>query len=181
MVRSKYEEDVHPSNHTSVWGSFWQNGQWGFKCCHSFIKNSYCTGEAGKRAAEFALTGCIDNEEISSSNKNVTSNSISSGASDSCAEETKEEEIELTTKDRKRLKKKQRKDKKKQLQKQDKDKLSEALEKEDSERHAAEMLLKVDERKRPYNSMYENKKLSPEEIEAFQMKRMRDEDPMSSF
>lgn len=49
-IRSSYEEDVYPNNHKSVWGSFWQNGKWGFACCHSFIKNSYCTGEAGKEA-----------------------------------------------------------------------------------------------------------------------------------
>ncbi|RXG55162.1 Pre-mRNA-splicing factor SLU7 [Armadillidium vulgare] len=48
IVRSKYEEDVFPLNHASVWGSYWKDGRWGYKCCHSFIKNSYCTGEAGK-------------------------------------------------------------------------------------------------------------------------------------
>lgn len=36
--RSKYEEDVLINNHTSVWGSYWKDGQWGYKCCHSFIK-----------------------------------------------------------------------------------------------------------------------------------------------
>ncbi len=46
-VRSQYEEDVYENNHTSVWGSFWRDGQWGYKCCHSFVKNSYCTGEKG--------------------------------------------------------------------------------------------------------------------------------------
>ena len=34
----------------SVWGSYWRDGRWGFQCCHSFIKESYCTGEAGKEA-----------------------------------------------------------------------------------------------------------------------------------
>lgn len=27
-------------------------GQWGYGCCHSLIKNSYCTGEAGKHVAQ---------------------------------------------------------------------------------------------------------------------------------
>jgi len=31
-----------------VWGSYWQEGSWGYACCHSFVRNSYCTGEAGK-------------------------------------------------------------------------------------------------------------------------------------
>ena len=26
-VQSKYEEDIHPGNHTSVWGSFWMQGR----------------------------------------------------------------------------------------------------------------------------------------------------------
>ncbi|XP_012938333.1 pre-mRNA-splicing factor SLU7, partial [Aplysia californica] len=50
QIKSRYEEDVYPNNHTSVWGSYWKDGRWGFACCHSFIKESYCTGEAGKQA-----------------------------------------------------------------------------------------------------------------------------------
>lgn len=38
VVRSRYEEDVYINNHTSVWGSYWSGGQWGYKCCYSFIK-----------------------------------------------------------------------------------------------------------------------------------------------
>ncbi|KAI6081245.1 Pre-mRNA splicing Prp18-interacting factor-domain-containing protein [Hypoxylon rubiginosum] len=53
-AKSKYAEDVHVNNHTSVWGSWWSNFQWGYACCHSFIKNSYCTGEEGKQAWEAA-------------------------------------------------------------------------------------------------------------------------------
>lgn len=49
VARSNYPEDVHPGNHTSVFGSYWRDGQWGYRCCHSFVKNSYCTGEEGKR------------------------------------------------------------------------------------------------------------------------------------
>lgn len=43
-ARSRYEEDVYINNHTSVWGSFWKDGMWGYGCCHQFVKNSYCTG-----------------------------------------------------------------------------------------------------------------------------------------
>ncbi|EFJ10901.1 hypothetical protein SELMODRAFT_426811 [Selaginella moellendorffii] len=52
VAASKYEEDVFLGNHTSVWGSFFANGQWGFKCCWQFGKNSYCTWEAGIAAAQ---------------------------------------------------------------------------------------------------------------------------------
>eukprot|EP00002_Diphylleia_rotans_P025709 TRINITY_DN508_c0_g1_i5.p1 TRINITY_DN508_c0_g1~~TRINITY_DN508_c0_g1_i5.p1 ORF type:complete len:541 (-),score=139.62 TRINITY_DN508_c0_g1_i5:87-1709(-) len=44
-AKSKYEEDVFPRNHTSVWGSYWKNGRWGYKCCHQFERNAYCLGD----------------------------------------------------------------------------------------------------------------------------------------
>ncbi|CAK9293260.1 unnamed protein product [Gordionus sp. m RMFG-2023] len=46
-LKSKYEEDVYIQNHTSVWGSFWYQQCWGYKCCNSFVKQSYCMGEKG--------------------------------------------------------------------------------------------------------------------------------------
>ncbi|XP_058738775.1 pre-mRNA-splicing factor SLU7-A-like [Vicia villosa] len=54
IPRSKYEEDVYINNHTTVWGSWWKDHQWGFKCCKQTIRNSYCTGTAGIEAAEAA-------------------------------------------------------------------------------------------------------------------------------
>lgn len=48
--KSMYAEDVLINNHTSVWGSWWCEFKWGYACCHSIVKNSYCTGEAGKAA-----------------------------------------------------------------------------------------------------------------------------------
>ncbi|KAJ9618302.1 mRNA splicing protein [Taxawa tesnikishii (nom. ined.)] len=49
-----YAEDVLINNHTSVWGSWWRDFKWGYACCHSTVKNSFCTGEAGKQAFEEA-------------------------------------------------------------------------------------------------------------------------------
>ncbi|KAF2229849.1 hypothetical protein EV356DRAFT_510035 [Viridothelium virens] len=51
-AKSKYAEDVLVNNHTSVWGSWWSDFEWGYACCHSISKNSYCTGEEGKVAFE---------------------------------------------------------------------------------------------------------------------------------
>ncbi|RDW77391.1 hypothetical protein BP6252_05444 [Coleophoma cylindrospora] len=65
-AKSKYPEDKFINNHTSVWGSWWSNFQWGYACCHSMIKNSYCTGEDGKAAFEEAdrlRTGGVLGEE----------------------------------------------------------------------------------------------------------------------
>lgn len=52
VPKSKYPEDIHPGNHSSVFGSYWRDGKWGFACCHSFVRNSWCTGEEGKRGFE---------------------------------------------------------------------------------------------------------------------------------
>lgn len=54
LPKSKYEEDVYINNHTSVWGSWWKDHQWGYKCCQQTVRNSYCTGAAGIEAAEAA-------------------------------------------------------------------------------------------------------------------------------
>lgn len=49
IAKSKYEEDVLVNNHTAIWGSWYDlsTGDWGYKCCHSVIPGSYCTGQAG--------------------------------------------------------------------------------------------------------------------------------------
>ncbi|KAF2482070.1 Pre-mRNA splicing Prp18-interacting factor-domain-containing protein [Neohortaea acidophila] len=52
--KSMYAEDVLINNHTAVWGSWWRDFKWGYACCHSIVKNSFCTGEEGKAAAEEA-------------------------------------------------------------------------------------------------------------------------------
>ncbi|PGH09487.1 pre-mRNA-splicing factor slu7 [Blastomyces parvus] len=54
VAKSRYAEDILINNHTSVWGSWWSDFLWGYACCHSTVKNSYCTGEEGKTAFEEA-------------------------------------------------------------------------------------------------------------------------------
>lgn len=44
-----------------------------------------------------------------------------------------------------------------------------------------EELTAMDDRKRPYNSMYEAKAPTEEELEQYYIKRKREEDPMSQF
>ena len=46
---------------------------------------------------------------------------------------------------------------------------------------AADELLSMDERKRPYNSMVDAKAPSEEEMEAWRLKRQRMDDPMAGF
>ena len=55
-LKSKYEEDVFMNGHWTVWGSFFHKGafQWGYADDHSLMKNSYCTGENGRKANDDA-------------------------------------------------------------------------------------------------------------------------------
>ena len=57
LVLSKYEEDIHPGNHASVWGSYFDKdtSSWGYACCWQTTKNGYCTGEKGKEAKRMSL------------------------------------------------------------------------------------------------------------------------------
>ncbi|XP_012284202.1 pre-mRNA-splicing factor SLU7 [Orussus abietinus] len=190
IIRSKYEEDVYPNNHTSVWGSYWQNGQWGYKCCHSFIKNSYCTGEAGKlrppddlqknQGATASQSGeqCLLETNIPStrsSSSDESSHDSSSECEDIKSKSRKEKKREKKRKQKERLRNK------KKVEKSQNAKLKIALEEEEKRQKEGQRLLQMNERKRPYNSMYETKELTAEEIEAYQMKRKRDEDPMAHF
>ncbi|XP_063930764.1 pre-mRNA-splicing factor Slu7 [Zophobas morio] len=171
VIKSKYEEDIYINNHTSVWGSYWRGGQWGYKCCHSFVKNSYCLGEAGRSN---------DNQPPPVTTPEATNEKEESSESSSESSSDAEEKNKSERKKKKKNKKKKQKEKRKQ-KKQEKDKLKEALDAEEMNQKAADRLLSIDERKRPYNSMFEVKKPTDEELEAYYMKRRRDEDPMNQF
>ncbi|KAF3423297.1 hypothetical protein E2986_07974 [Frieseomelitta varia] len=188
IIRSKYEEDVYPNNHTSVWGSYWHAGKWGYKCCHSFLKNSYCTGNAGKKTAEAVAieTKRPMHEEEKSNIRTMNLSDEKSESNDSSSDEEEKVSRTIKSKSSKRKEKKQkqkekRKNKKKIARLQEQDKLQQALQKEEEKQKEAERLLQMSERKRPYNSMYEVKEPTMDEIEAFQMKRQREDDPMAEF
>ncbi|KAG5951385.1 mRNA splicing protein [Claviceps sorghi] len=97
-AKSKYPEDVLINNHTSVWGSWWSNFKWGYACCHSFVKNSYCTGEEGKaawEAAERQRTGANLIEEAADEDESPPQeeNSTKKDASDVGAKKRSREEM----------------------------------------------------------------------------------------
>ncbi|XP_042228430.1 pre-mRNA-splicing factor SLU7-like [Homarus americanus] len=188
-VLSKYEEDIYPGNHMSVWGSYWRDGVWGYSCCHSFVKNSYCTGEAGKvTKSEVPLVGTSTSAVPDTPHR------------DSSDEENTKTLLELH---REKKKKKKRKKNKKMKKKKDssssssessseseneekkeekrKQKLREALIRAKMEEEAAQEMMMLNERERSYNSMYKAKKPTEEEIEAYQMRRQREDDPMAAF
>ncbi|XP_017092202.2 pre-mRNA-splicing factor Slu7 [Drosophila bipectinata] len=181
-ARSIYEEDVYINNHTTVWGSFWNAGRWGYKCCKSFIKNSYCVGmqePEGYSEAHPTSSTSVAAPEATHIPPRLTENtpekpasevdSAPSSESSSSEEEVKPEKKKSKKKSKKGEKKKkakeQRKQKEKHKEKEKKNIISEEL----------------DDRKRPYNSMYDVKAPTEDEIEEWKKKRPRAEDPMLQF
>lgn len=216
IIRSQYEEDVFINNHTSVWGSHWKDGVWGYKCCESTIKNSYCVGDNGKSSglvrppldsepiAGPSRVGAFefqkeqetkrqqeikkDDKEEEDDGSNSSSSSSSSESSSSSDSESDEKERKKSKKSKKKRKKEKRRLKREEKKRQKreeknkvKDKLQLALMAEEMNQRRADELLRMDERKRPYNSMFEAKVPTEEEMEAYQMKRRRDDDPMAQF
>lgn len=180
IIRSRYEEDVLINNHTMVWGSFWKSGEWGYKCCHSFIKNSWCCKQSigAETSAEASSSSHARNDppEVREKSAEKEKSPEPSSSSSSSSSSDDEEKRRSRKRDKKRKKKRKQKD-----QRKIKDKLQLALEAEDKRNKEFEDTMSIDERKRKYNSMYEAKEPTEEEMEAFKIKRLREEDPMSQF
>ncbi|XP_043196909.1 pre-mRNA-splicing factor SLU7-like [Amphibalanus amphitrite] len=217
VVRSQYEEDVYINNHTTVWGSYWRDGHWGYKCCYSLIKNSYCTGEAGRAVnATDMLTlppatrpdGEGEGEEGAGEGGSGagTAGALEQAAdTDSGAEERQrrktlmeEHEERMAKKREKKRKKKSKKQKKKRRKKDSsssssdseseedeeevkKRKIQEALMRQELADAAADRLLAMDERRRPYNSFGDVREPTAEEMEAWRMRQLRSDDPLAAF
>ncbi|XP_026849613.1 pre-mRNA-splicing factor Slu7 [Drosophila persimilis] len=191
-ARSIYEEDVYINNHTTVWGSFWNAGRWGYKCCKSFIKNSYCVGmqepegysdhqqQSNSSVSAVPPETSADNETRVQEEppEKVASEADSAPSSESSTEE-EEPEVHEKKKSKKKSKKREKKRKAKEQRKRKETKEMEAKEKAlTTEKNIQEDL---DDRKRPYNSMYDVKAPTEDEIEEWKRKRPRAEDPMAQF
>lgn len=219
--RSVYEEDVRINNHTTTWGSWWTNGTWGYKCCHSCIKNSYCVGDTDGSGQLYIPDSVHTAMQTLASTRNATSNQKKDDT-DQCLEEaevvagqvvdTHDGSSSVAAKDgsplpisssrteRKKKSKKSKKSKRRHNKKSSKkskessdedddssdseverDPLQKALRAEERHQKKVAELLAKDERKRPYNSMFEVKQPSENEIEAYLIKRRREDDPMAQF
>lgn len=230
-VRSQYEEDEYDKNHMAVWGSYWTDGKWGYKCCKSCVRGSYCLGTI--TLAQLPQAESDEEEEdvekIESKNDKdkveelpeVVKVELTSPSLDQ-PKSLLHQHLEKMQATEKTLKRKDKKKKRKALKKQKKSskkttkkrhrkstsemssssseslnvdddddssecdeekshekKLKEALEREDKRLKEVSSIMALEERKRPYNVMYDGKGPTPEDIEVFQRKRMRDDDPMA--
>ncbi|KAL9887286.1 pre-mRNA-splicing factor Slu7-like isoform 1-T1 [Glossina fuscipes fuscipes] len=192
-ARSIYEEDIYLSNRTTVWGSYW-NGRWGYKCCKSFIRNSYCVGaKEPEVTADLMIYGLEKNNSLKGDNTNrevsedsskkslEKSSSSSTSSSSSENEEELQKRVSTHKKTKKKLKKRERRRMKKLIKKEKKrtEEQQEALNEKIAESLTMQEIM--DDRKRHYNSMYDIKAPSEHEIEEWQRKRTRAEDPMLQF
>jgi pre-mRNA-processing factor SLU7 len=177
--KSRYEEDVLDQNHTHVWGSFWSGGRWGYACCRSHQKGSYCTGAKGIAAAAAAGDLMLANlerreaaraaEEAARERDDPGSVHASvSGMRNPFGDASKWGEKEETVADVAL----------------DPQKLMKALREEDARLKTGgeEEEPRSDEakkKKRAYNADREEAEPTEEEMEAFRMKRKRENDPMA--
>eukprot|EP01111_Echinosteliopsis_oligospora_P010548 TRINITY_DN3308_c0_g1_i1.p1 TRINITY_DN3308_c0_g1~~TRINITY_DN3308_c0_g1_i1.p1 ORF type:complete len:560 (+),score=183.31 TRINITY_DN3308_c0_g1_i1:54-1733(+) len=168
LPKSKYDEDVYLSNHTQVWGSFWENGEWGFACCHQLVKGSYCTGEAGKAVKQEMQKALAP-------------------SSSSSTDEPEEDKTALDPSLAKKLKKKKEKELKEKEEKEKKEKeerFNRALQAEDALRNTSDSQYHGvnSDRKRAYNSRSKDDyNVTEEDMEAYRLKRLRSDDPMKDF
>ncbi|CAF1094660.1 unnamed protein product [Rotaria sordida] len=169
-IKSKYVEDIYENEHTSVWGSYWNNHRWGYACCHSLLRQSYCTGQIiEEKEIEFQIDEKFNdiNQDKQKSlvelhreklNKQKIQSKISSSNND--------EQDSL----RKKL---------------DKKKIQEAAKKIEERERQAEEIANMDERKRKYNSLKsdinDQREPTEEELEAYRLKKHRHNDPMAQF
>ena len=191
--RSRYEEDVHPGNHTSVWGSWWKEGIWGYACCHQTVKNAYCTGVAGQGAAEDTAAALQRNMLAY-----VEKKAKQAAANDDIDKESIEEErgngggMDGKNNPQKRLEGVKpgnaagvwgSEADKEDIQL-DQKKLKEAIKRAEKAAAAAEEDPEgsgVDERKRRYNSLNEDYNVTAEDMEAYRMKKSRGDDPLAAI
>ena len=179
--KSRYEEDVLDQNHTHVWGSFWKGGLWGYACCRSHQKGSYCTGAKGIAAAAAAGDLMLANlkqraaaraaEEEARERDDPGGLKASSGMRDPFADAAKWGTAEETVADVAL----------------DPQKLMDALRREDArlrtggeEEEEPDAARSGKKKKRAYNAHREETEPTEEEMEAFRMKRKREEDPMAA-
>lgn len=230
--RSRYEEDVLPNNHRSVWGSWWSNGAWGYRCCRSLMRASYCVpidGVGGdddddvhghtfipdcvhtavqqqqlaqSQAKQKRHQQTADEAAVARQGHDIQSDEVVHGQPKESDDVVDNQNCcgrsEKTTrkKPKKKKKRKSRSKKSKQVVTKvassstsssasedgaDNGKtvgLAKALMAEEKRVAGVAKILRYDERKRPYTSMETVMEPSSNDIEAFLIRRRRDDDPM---
>eukprot|EP00178_Gracilaria_changii_P006826 TRINITY_DN221_c0_g1_i1.p2 TRINITY_DN221_c0_g1~~TRINITY_DN221_c0_g1_i1.p2 ORF type:complete len:540 (-),score=114.46 TRINITY_DN221_c0_g1_i1:11501-13120(-) len=165
---SIYPEDVLEKNHTTIWGSFYKNGKWGYACCRQTQRYAFCTGAAGRIAA-IETEKEMEKRVAEAAERRDPRSLVEQNA------ERKDgrEENDASNK----------KDKTEALNEERQHQIR--IEKEIRKQQTEEDLAAADDRRRRYNSArregLDNNKVSEEAMEAYRLRRQMREDPMSKF
>jgi len=169
--KSKYQEDIYINGHTTVWGSFFHIGafQWGYADDHSLMKNSYCTGEAGRLANDEANemrygTGIAGSAALAQArgmlktmSKGTTSDGNRNKVEPPSSKSKLYGEADLNAKV-------------------DQSRVQEVLKKMDMEYAEGK-----NDTKRKYNSLSADVDVTQEEMEAYRLRKERSNDPMAKI
>lgn len=162
-----FPEDLYERNHTTVWGSYYKDDKWGYACCHSMSRNTYCTGESGRQAAK------VVEENLTKRMKHF--------------EATRDEAVkkfEEAFEKRKRDKKGAPEDSATTAAERKKRR---TVEQEIRAQERAEKSFEADERKRDFNSRFKGAgddggfEVTEEAMEAYRIRRHVADDPMAKF
>ena len=160
---SKYPEDVLEKNHTSIWGSYFKNGEWGYGCCHQTQRYSYCLGETGKKAAQETEEDMKKRTDAANARRNPKS------LTEQWKEQQKEKEANRdppeieAQKERERLRK---------------------IEKEMRRQEVAEQVAVAEDKSKRYHSFRESERpdeITDEAMEAYRLRKQLRDDPMAEF
>jgi len=196
IPKSKYEEDVHINNHTSVWGSYYDtsSGKWGYHCCKQLEKQSFCMkaplvapdAVAVLKAKLQEQTKSVEDgkEREGEGKKEKKPRKKENGKegkkkkSSESESSTEESESESSSEDKKKKKKKRSKSKKSKSKKKSKksrktltSKKDKRTKEQDLESEPVAKTTGVTSKKRRYDSM-------PEEMEQYKRQQVRWDDPM---
>jgi pre-mRNA-processing factor SLU7 len=175
-IPSKYEEDIWLNGHVTVWGSYFHVGafKWGYADDHSLIKNSYCTGENGRRANDEANemqygTGVAGSAALAQARgmlQHANSKLLQAAAGSNALRLNNSSQLygEADAKATANL---------------DPNKLQQALTKEDLRLQQEQR--EKDDRKRKYNSVDTQVDVTEEEMEAYRLRKERSSDPMAKL
>ncbi|KAJ3015436.1 UNVERIFIED_CONTAM: mRNA splicing protein [Siphonaria sp. JEL0065] len=185
-VKSKYEEDILTQNHTAVWGSYWNAGRWGYACCHSFTRSSYCTGQAGIEAAA-ASNKLLAERQTNTASSNNEQEAASKSLYESHILKTAKELAASGGSSTKEDKKKEKSGRGANRLGEgevviDKDKLKKALEREEARKRAGGASDdEGDKKRKKYSKLEESVDVTEEDLEAYRMARAGFEDPMAKY
>jgi len=211
VTKSVYPEDININGHKSVWGSFYHNYfGWGYKCCHSFEKNSYCKGVEGKRENNKKMDEYekqkkdeeekekektrqkSESEEVTIGTEALFTNFFERAEKYEANKGAKKEVKEVKEEDTSMLKKKReepinntfQRDITKEIKEFDPKKIGAAIGKEQERRNRDSEMLKNERIKKKDKSAYLSKEedvVTAEDMEAYKLMRIHHDDPMNNM